>query len=145
MSATIKTDLAKLRQILINLVDNAIKFTPTGEVTVTVGLDKPMAVVKNRNLITLCFTVRDTGQGIDADEMDKLFKAFSQTQSGRTIQKGTGLGLVISQKFLNFMGGDITVNSQPGKGTVFAFNIQDECIEDPHASAINPGDGRYAS
>ncbi len=131
--ATIKTDLAKLRQILINLVDNAIKFTPTGEVTVTVGLDKPMAVVKNRNLITLCFTVRDTGQGIDADEMDKLFKAFSQTQSGRTIQKGTGLGLVISQKFLNFMGGDITVDSQPGKGTVFVFNIQVECIKDPHA------------
>ena len=73
---------------------------------------------------TLNFRVSDTGVGIASEELDKLFEAFTQTESGRESQEGTGLGLAISRQFVQLMGGDITVTSELGKGTTFNFSIQ---------------------
>ncbi len=114
----IKTDRGKLRQILINLVGNGLKFTEKGEITLQVKAKL------NRELYQLYFEVEDTGPGIAPEEINKLFKVFSQTETGRKSQQGTGLGLAISQKFVQLMGGKIEVNSIVGKGTKFSFNIQ---------------------
>ena len=112
----IRADERKLRQILINLLNNAIKFTAQGKVIVRV---KPNA----ENIYHLMFEIEDTGVGIAKDELGSLFKAFSQTSSGRQSGKGTGLGLSISRKYVQLMQGEIEVNSQLGVGTTFAFNI----------------------
>ncbi|TVQ58865.1 MAG: response regulator, partial [Spirulina sp. DLM2.Bin59] len=111
----IYTDEGKLRQILINLLNNAVKFTTKGEVSLTVTALAPD---------TLCFEVQDTGPGIDPNEQDKLFEAFGQTSVGVQSQEGTGLGLPISQKFVRLMGGEMTVTSGAGEGASFAFTIQ---------------------
>jgi signal transduction histidine kinase/CheY-like chemotaxis protein len=113
----INTDDKKLRQILINLLGNAIKFTSSGRVTLRVALaDTPQP--------TIHFEIEDTGAGIEPEEMDRLFEIFVQTEAGRKAQQGTGLGLPISKQFVELMGGEITVNSQRGKGSIFQFDIQ---------------------
>lgn len=114
----IHTDDVKLRQILINLLGNAIKFTKVGEIYLQVSLKK----INPQDCI-LSFTVRDTGVGIAPEELDELFVSFTQAQAGRDHQEGTGLGLAISQQFVKLMGGDITVTSELGKGTNFQFDI----------------------
>ena len=114
----IKTDESKLRQVLINLLGNAIKFTDEGSVTLRVSS------VKDKPETTLCFEVEDTGAGIAADELGNLFQAFKQTRVGRQSQEGTGLGLAISQKFVQLMKGEIVVTSLLGKGSCFTFHIQ---------------------
>ncbi|MDV2999009.1 MAG: Sensor histidine kinase RcsC [Chroococcopsis gigantea SAG 12.99] len=106
-------DESKLRQVLLNLLTNAIKFTDEGCVTLGVRNDG----------LTLLFEVEDTGSGIAESEIDNLFEAFVQTETGRKSQEGTGLGLPISKTFVNLMGGDITVESSLGIGTVFRFTI----------------------
>jgi signal transduction histidine kinase/ligand-binding sensor domain-containing protein/DNA-binding response OmpR family regulator len=113
-------DPIRLRQILINLVSNGIKFTDKGEVFIKIYQN-----TANLNGETeLCFEVRDTGIGIAADKLERLFKAFSQVDSSTTRKYGgTGLGLVISEKLINLMGGKISVTSEPGKGSVFSFSI----------------------
>jgi len=111
----IEADEQKLRGCLINLIDNAIKFTTTGGVTVDVS------IISEQQLIY--FTVQDTGLGISPEELDRLFQAFSQTETGRNSAVGTGLGLVITQKFVQLMGGEITVNSNLGSGTTFELKI----------------------
>jgi signal transduction histidine kinase/DNA-binding response OmpR family regulator len=112
-------DSLRLRQVVINLVSNAIKFTTKGEVFVGVHLLKA-----NGDNIELGFEVRDTGIGIEPDKIERLFKAFSQVDSSTTRKYGgTGLGLVICEKLINLMGGDIHVESQPGHGTTFTFTI----------------------
>ena len=116
----IHTDGIKLRQVLLNLLGNAIKFTPQGEVVLSIRATAQEVAEK----YTLTFNVRDTGMGISTEELNKLFEAFSQTESGREAQEGTGLGLVISRQFVQLMGGDITVESELGKGTTFNFSIQ---------------------
>jgi signal transduction histidine kinase/DNA-binding NarL/FixJ family response regulator len=116
----IYTDGVKLRQVLLNLLGNAFKFTHQGEVILSVNSIEN----QERKEYTLNFSVRDTGVGISSTELAKLFEAFSQTESGRESQEGTGLGLVISLQFVQLMGGDITVESQLGKGTTFNFSIQ---------------------
>ena len=116
----IHTDGIKLRQVLLNLLGNAIKFTPQGEVVLSIRATAQEVAEK----YTLTFNVRDTGMGISTEELNKLFEAFSQTESGREAQEGTGLGLVISRQFIQLMGGDITVESELGKGTTFNFSIQ---------------------
>ncbi|NES83561.1 MAG: CHASE2 domain-containing protein [Moorea sp. SIO2B7] len=118
----IKTDEKKLRQVLINLLENAIKFTQNGYIT--------MRVIGDCNLknATLKFEIEDTGAGISSQEVDNLFEAFVQTETGRTSQEGTGLGLPISRKFVQLMGGDISVNSTLGKGTTFKFDIQVDVV-----------------
>jgi len=114
-------DATRLRQILINLVGNAIKFTEQGEVFVRVHL---LSVEDNGN-IELNFEVRDTGIGIPANKLERLFKAFSQVDYSATRKYGgTGLGLVISEKLITLMGGRIDVKSEEGKGSVFQFQIQ---------------------
>ncbi len=119
----ITTDESKLRQVLLNLLSNAIKFTQTGSVTLRVKITDDAQLNVDTQKLTLLFEVIDTGFGIAAEEMKSLFEAFVQTSTGRLLQEGTGLGLPISRFFVNLMGGDITVNSVVGKGSVFAFNI----------------------
>jgi signal transduction histidine kinase/ligand-binding sensor domain-containing protein/DNA-binding response OmpR family regulator len=113
-------DPNRLRQILINLVSNAIKFTHSGEVFVKLMLGD----LRPDGKITLCFEIRDTGIGIPKDKLERLFKAFSQVDASTTRKYGgTGLGLVISEKLIALMGGTISVASEPNKGSVFSFSI----------------------
>jgi len=120
------TDSLKLRQVLINLLNNALKFTAKGEVEVTVAREETQ----------LIFVVSDTGAGIAQNELEKLFQPFSQTQTGRDSQDGTGLGLTISRKFVQLMGGELTVQSQVNKGTTFSFNIPIEEVQT--SELVNP-------
>jgi signal transduction histidine kinase/CheY-like chemotaxis protein len=113
-------DSHRLRQVLINLVGNAVKFTHKGEVFIGV---KPLESVDGK--LNLQFTVRDTGIGIPAEKVSKLFQPFSQVDSSTTRRYGgTGLGLVISKRLVELMGGTIMVESEPGVGTAFSFNIE---------------------
>ncbi|MEG3894254.1 MULTISPECIES: PAS domain S-box protein [unclassified Microcoleus] len=113
----IQTDEAKLRQVLINLIGNAIKFTQQG--TVTLRVSSPA-----ENKSQLYFEIADTGPGISPSEIPTLFQPFVQTETGRKSMQGTGLGLPISQQFVGIMGGDIAVESQLDRGTTFSFNIR---------------------
>jgi two-component system sensor histidine kinase/response regulator len=114
-------DDLRLRQILTNLVSNAMKFTQKGEVFVGVHLVKPG---ESENL-TLQFEIRDTGIGIPADKLGRLFMAFSQVDSSTTRKYGgTGLGLTISEKLVKLMGGEVHVESMEGQGSTFSFTIK---------------------
>jgi signal transduction histidine kinase/ligand-binding sensor domain-containing protein/DNA-binding NarL/FixJ family response regulator len=113
-------DQKKLRQTLINLVGNAIKFTRQGGVKVSVKREGEETRTQTERV---WFEVTDTGQGISPEEQKTLFKAFNQAQAGRDAQDGAGLGLAISQRFVQLMGGEITVSSQPGRGSTFKFSI----------------------
>ncbi len=112
-------DVARLRQVLTNLIGNGVKFTNNGEVYVSVSAEK----IKNQTYeITCC--VKDTGIGIPADKMDKLFKPFSQLDAYSTRSYGgTGLGLVISKKLIELMNGDLWVESEENKGSRFYFKF----------------------
>ncbi|MCJ8210959.1 response regulator [Mucilaginibacter sp. RS28] len=113
-------DNVRLRQILINLVGNAMKFTNKGEVFVDVKV-----IDKQADVHVLKFDVRDTGIGIPADKLDRLFKAFSQVDSSTTRKYGgTGLGLAICDKLVKLMGGEISVKSEFGSGATFSFTIK---------------------
>jgi len=125
----IHTDDVKLRQVLINLLDNAIKFTEEGEVQLNVTHTQ---VIKNNDRsshIDLHFSVKDTGTGVAPEEMKNLFETFTQTETGRKLRKGTGLGLPISQKLIQLMGGDISAKSQIGHGTTFQFSFQTMIVD----------------
>ncbi len=113
-------DHLRLRQILVNLVGNAIKFTGEGEVCVYVNLQK----TGHDGTIELRFDVQDTGIGIPEDKLNRLFKAFSQVDSSTTRKYGgTGLGLAISEKLVGLMGGQISVKSQVSRGSTFSFTV----------------------
>jgi two-component system sensor histidine kinase/response regulator len=107
-------DEGKLRQVLINLLGNAFKFTDTGGVALRVRWRDNVCA----------FEVEDTGHGITDKELASLFEAFVQTQSGVKSKEGTGLGLAISRNFVRLMGGDISVKSEPEHGTTFHFEIR---------------------
>ncbi|MBA3585030.1 MAG: response regulator, partial [Gemmatimonadetes bacterium] len=120
-------DVGRLRQILVNLLNNAIKFTPAGEVGVTVSSRRP-----SESHHEILFTVRDTGIGIPRDRFDRLFKMFSQVDVSTTRKYGgTGLGLAICKRLTELMGGRIWADSEPGKGTAFHFTILAEEVEAP--------------
>jgi len=123
----IHIDGKKLRQVLINLLNNAIKFTEKGSVSLELDSSIDKQSPKKENI--LYFKVIDTGAGIAEDELDKVFKAFDQTATGRAAQEGTGLGLAISQKFIQMMGGNITIQSTVGGGTTFEFKLQVPVLE----------------
>jgi len=170
-------DECKLRQILINLLGNAIKFTETGSVTLQVKMkvEESLAVEKaefrdiqtkpadagseqsapgdfdwvdansirpvflqNSEFLRLQFEIEDTGPGIAAEEMNKLFEPFEQTKTGHKSQHGTGLGLPISRKFVQMMGGDITVSSTPDLGSKFAFDIQIRLADPSDVKMLKP-------
>ncbi|MEG4105668.1 AAA family ATPase [Microcoleus sp. S13_C5] len=132
----VKTDESKLRQVLINLLGNAIKFTTKGSVTLRVAaISATQKSATDNELRTITFEVEDTGHGIAPTEVDSLFEAFVQTDAGRKSQEGTGLGLPISRQFVQLMGGDITVSSTLNRGTIFSFNIQ---ISSPDMAEIQP-------
>ncbi len=143
LPAEITTDRSKLRQILINLIGNAIKFTAQGGVSVSLSATElsPGKMVEGRfrRDIRLEFEIRDTGRGIHADEIGKLFERFSQTESGRRSSEGTGLGLPIAKSFVQLMGGDITVESVFGEGTTFRFTIACEEVAPAKADAAHHG------
>ncbi|SNR63725.1 PAS domain S-box protein [Lutibacter flavus] len=111
----IKADESKIKQVIINLVGNAIKFTKQGFVQVSVS--------KISNGI-LQVNVKDSGQGILKEEQETIFKPFEQAQNGDRVIGGTGLGLAISKKFSNLMNGDVVLESELGKGSTFSFNFE---------------------
>lgn len=187
----IRSDEVKLRQILINLINNAIKFTEEGGISVRVELvkqsqgsgvslatqmqeaDKKLASylsvgvkpptvatskfinkqsIINNERVVIAFEVEDTGPGIAETELDSLFEAFAQTETGKQAQEGTGLGLPISRKFVQLMGGEITVKSIVGRGTTFKFDIQasiadtveaDNKKNNCHVIALQPNQPKY--
>jgi CheY-like chemotaxis protein len=179
----IKADENKLRQVLINLLGNAIKFTKKGSITLRVSSQETLHAtsiqsqasrVRSQHLavgtsyvcsvmssvsfgtdneqLPLRFEVEDTGTGIPAEELGELFEAFKQTRVGRESKEGTGLGLRISQKFVQMMGGEITVKSELGKGSCFTFQIQAGLTEAApiavssnidSASSLAPGQPNY--
>jgi len=112
----IEADQGKIRQVLSNLLSNAIKFTEHGGIQVSIS-----ATLTDPDRMWLVIRVEDTGVGIAPEELLRLFEKFEQTTSGRRRVSGTGLGLAISRQYARLMGGDITVSSQPEKGSVFQF------------------------
>ena len=126
-------DVTRLRQILVNLITNAVKFTARGEVVISVTADAPQGSESEQALeprapapVTLHFSVRDTGLGIPPERMDRLFQSFSQLDASTTRQYGgTGLGLAISKRLAELMGGTMWVESDgvPGRGSTFHFTL----------------------
>ncbi|MBT9312438.1 response regulator [Leptothoe kymatousa] len=146
---TLVGDVTRLRQILINLLGNAIKFTQTGEVVVKVHATPGESVnhAADEQCLSVHFSVQDTGIGIPADKIDTLFKSFSQVDSSSTRKYGgTGLGLAISKKLCELMGGSISVNSVLGEGTCFSFSISTPVLPDqpvqPKLGHPNPLQGK---
>ncbi|MGB3536033.1 MAG: 7TM-DISM domain-containing protein [Microcoleaceae cyanobacterium] len=126
----IKTDPTKLKEVLINLLGNAIKFTHSGAVS--------LRVTRAENILS--FKIQDTGIGIDSEEIGSIFKSFYQCTNSSQLQEGTGLGLTISQKFVKLMGGEITVKSRVNKGTTFNFFI--DMIEVENRPIQNPANSQ---
>ena len=122
----IKTDENKLRQILLNLLGNAIKFTSSGSVTLQVKHDKDNEAVTAGKVIKLLFEIKDTGPGIPEEDIEHIFQTFAQSNHNRDLPGGTGLGLTISRELISQLGGNISVNSDIGKGTTFSFSIKAE-------------------
>jgi len=127
----ILSDPLRLKQILLNLCNNAVKFTPTGSVNVTLKYDRENRVLK--------FLVRDTGIGMTAEQAEQVFKPFKQADSSTTKQYGgTGLGLSLSRRLAELLGGDLLVSSEPGKGSIFILALtvpqstDIELISDPN-------------
>ncbi|HBS28704.1 MAG TPA: hypothetical protein DEB06_04465 [Phycisphaerales bacterium] len=128
--ATITCDPVRLRQVLVNLVGNAIKFTEIGGVTIRVGHDRAMGLLR--------FEILDTGIGMTPEQVSRLFGAFSQADSSTTRKfGGTGLGLRISRRLAQMLGGDILVDSVPGRGSVFTATIATGDVS--RVALIEPG------
>ncbi|VXD25059.1 Multi-sensor hybrid histidine kinase (fragment) [Planktothrix serta PCC 8927] len=119
----INTDAQKLRQVLLNLLGNAIKFTHQGSITLQVRNSVSTLEVGTTTRYILQFAVIDTGVGIAPEEIDTIFDAFVQAQAGKHSVSGTGLGLTISRKLLEIMGGEISVRSTIDQGSIFSFSL----------------------
>ncbi|MGD9098923.1 MAG: ATP-binding protein, partial [Anaerolineae bacterium] len=130
----VRTDQNKLRQVLINLLGNAVKFTSQGGVTLRVGVVD--SETDHHPLTTIHFEVQDTGVGIAPEELDAVFDAFVQTASGRLSQQGTGLGMPISREFVRVMGGKLSVSSKVDQGTTFQFDVQATIVDVVQSPAL---------
>jgi PAS domain S-box-containing protein len=128
----IVSDINKLRQVFINVLGNAVKFTEQGGIRVCVRVDRDAGTGPS-----LSVEIEDTGPGISPDDRDKLFRHFEQTKTGQKTGTGTGLGLAISQEFVRLMGGAITVNSQVGKGSDFVIYLP---LKEGEAGAVQAKD-----
>ncbi len=125
----VRTDAARLRQVLINLVGNAVKFTKEGGITVRLGQ-------KGNATTHLRIGVEDTGPGISPEDQKRLFEPFMQmAETG--VQKGTGLGLAISRQFVSLMGGSISVHSTLGKGSAFCIDLPVELATEEEVSSLH--------
>lgn len=136
---TIVGDVTRLRQILVNLISNAVKFTEKGEVVVEVKAEREREKDEKDSSFDLHFSVCDTGIGIPPDRMDRLFRSFSQVDASTTRRYGgTGLGLAISKRLSEMMGGSMWVESTgvAGQGTTFHFTIQTEAASPSSVSAF---------
>jgi signal transduction histidine kinase/CheY-like chemotaxis protein len=117
-------DVTRLRQVLVNLLSNAVKFTPAGDILVEVSMGPQRRADRRESELLLQVSVRDSGIGIPAEKMDRLFQAFSQVDSSTARRfGGTGLGLAISRKLVEAMGGEIWAESEPGQGSRFSFTF----------------------
>lgn len=145
----VRTDEVKLRQVLINLINNALKFTQQGGVFVRVIHQQYTTnALTTSPLINITFNpkfdyilnfeIEDSGLGIAPEEIKQIFVAFSQTTTGKQSQEGTGLGLPISRQFVQLMGGDIQVKSQVDKGTIFYFHIPVNAVDASEIDSHKP-------
>jgi signal transduction histidine kinase/DNA-binding response OmpR family regulator len=121
-------DVTRLRQITVNLLSNAVKFTQRGEIVLSVNSEQSSVnsdLTDHRSLLTVHFSIRDTGVGIPKDRMDRLFQSFSQVDASTTRKYGgTGLGLAISKRLAELMGGEMWAESEEGVGSTFHFTLQ---------------------
>ncbi|MGD2089265.1 MAG: ATP-binding protein [Candidatus Aminicenantes bacterium] len=125
----LRGDASRLRQVMINLIGNAVKFTETGKVTATV---EPEEENRDKNTVKLHFSVSDTGIGIPKEKQKTIFASFTQVDGSMTRKfGGTGLGLTISQEIVRLMGGSIKLESQIGKGSTFHFSLPFEKPPEP--------------
>lgn len=131
----VHADEGKLRQVLINILGNAIKFTQEGNIELRVRLvEKP-----EMSGCSLQFEVEDTGPGIPPQDLSAIFEPFIQSSEGKKVKEGSGLGLAISRQFTRLMGGDITVTSQVGKGSLFSFNIVVQLADEAEIDSLQKG------
>jgi two-component system, sensor histidine kinase and response regulator len=134
LGTTITADPHRLRQVLVNLIGNAIKFTEKGEIVVRVRMHR--SGIQSTNAVS--FSVADTGIGISREKLRSIFQPFVQVDSSRTRRfSGTGLGLTIAQKLMKGMGGSIRVHSRVGKGSIFHFTIQSKTAIAPRKQDIS--------
>ena len=126
-------DVTRLRQVLVNLVNNAVKFTPAGSISITATrISDPDTNPSVSGPVTIEFAITDTGIGIPPDRLNRLFRPFSQVDSSTTRKYGgTGLGLAICHRLCSLMGGGIGVTSTPGQGSTFKFTVQTESVPTP--------------
>lgn len=115
----VRADQRKIRQILLNLLSNALKFTSAGSITISASLDGTV----------LRISVQDTGCGISADDLNRLYRPFMQAQAGRRMGEGSGLGLALSRGFADVMGGALLTESVPGEGSIFKLTIPVQIVQ----------------
>ncbi len=136
----IKTDLSKLRQTLINLLGNAVKYTEEGGLALRVHGNKIDKALDNQPNYQLHFEIEDSGVGIAPEELNTVFEAFVQVSSSKGVTEGTGLGLAITRRFIQLLGGEISVMSELGKGSLFKFVLPVEIADE---ADIAPLQTRY--
>jgi PAS domain S-box-containing protein len=135
----VHTDPTRLRQVLTNLIGNAVKFTERGGVRVVMRMEEPDRAREASG--TLCFDIIDTGIGIDPEQLERLFKPFAQADSSMARRfGGTGLGLSISSKLATLLGGRISVTSQPGRGSTFTLRLDLNTFADSTLGHASPAD-----
>ncbi|MEM0897632.1 MAG: ATP-binding protein, partial [Verrucomicrobiota bacterium] len=126
---TVRSDRAKLRQVIVNLLSNSIKFTEKGTIAVRA---QSRSLAGDSERARIYFEVEDTGVGVSEDQLPRLFEKFGQTDSGKKAREGTGLGLPITKSFIELMGGEISVRSRLGYGTTFSFFVEcEKTLDEP--------------